>query len=127
MIALQKIEKRIFPDENESYFTDDRFIKNPKTKMFCLRKKLGKNTMKFNFWKDAFCMPNFRSKSVGVTMRQVFKFSELIGSCLGIFGANLKTSLSETSKQKLEKMYYGNDKKYSKILNMEFSWLKNKK
>ena len=40
---------------------------------------------------------------------------------------NLKTSLSETSKQKLEKMYYGNDKKYSKILNMEFSWLKNKK
>ena len=75
MIALQKIEKRIFPEENESYFTNDRFIINPKTKMFCLRKKLGKSSIKFNFWKNAFCMPNFRSKSVGVTMRQVLFYA----------------------------------------------------
>ena len=79
MVALQKIENRIFPDQDESYFTDGRFIKNPKTKMFCLRKKLGKTSMKFDFWKNAFCMPNFRSKSVGVTMRLVFKFYPLIG------------------------------------------------
>ena len=75
MIALQKIEKRIFSDRSESYFTDDRFIKNPKSKMFCLRKELdGISSMKFNFWKNAFCMPNFRSKSVGVTMRKVFEY-----------------------------------------------------
>ena len=36
----------------------------------------------------------------------------------------LKTYKSENSKQKLEKLYYANDKKYEKLLGLDFSWLR---
>ena len=44
-----------------------------------------------------------------------------------LYAVNLKTGISENSKKKLEKLYYEDDKKYEKLLNMKFSWLKGTK